>query len=65
MTKKFIATIEAKRPAEATLKKVLELRKSLTLAQIAKLWGITPQRVWALEQRAKGKLRVDEQTEKL
>ena len=65
MAKKFIATIEAKRPAEATLKKVLELRKSLTLSQIAKLWGISPQRVWALEQRAKKELRVDEQSETL
>ena len=56
MGKKFVVTIEAKRPAEATLQKVLELRKSLTLAQIAILWGITPQRVWALEQKAKREL---------
>ena len=54
MDKKFIATIEAKRPADATLERVLELRKSLTLAEIGKLWGISPQRVWALEMRAKG-----------
>ena len=56
MGKKFIASIEAKRPAEATLQKVLELRKNLTLAQIGTLWNITPQRVWALEQKAKREL---------
>ena len=55
MGKKFLATIEAKRPADATLEKVLELRKNLTLAEIGKLWGISAQRVWALEQRAKRK----------
>jgi len=55
MSKRFIALIEAKRPADATFEKVLELRKSLTLAEIGKLWGISPQRVWKLEQRAKEK----------
>ena len=52
MTKRFMAIIEAKRPADATYEKVLEQRTSLTLAEIAKLWRLTPQRVWALEQRA-------------
>ena len=53
MTKRFMAIIEAKRPADATYEKVLELRKLLTLAKIAEMWHITPQRVWALEKRAK------------
>jgi len=57
MGKKFLATIEAKRPADATLERVLELRKSLTLAEIGKLWGISKQRVWQLIQKAKTKKR--------
>jgi len=46
-------TVHGRRPADATLEKVLELREHLTLQEIATLWGISRQRVWALEKRAK------------
>ncbi len=53
MKKNFVATLQAKRPADATHEKLLKLREYLTQAEIATLWGITRQRVCALEKRAK------------
>lgn len=58
MRKKYTTTVtvKGKRPADATLEKLLELREHLTLAEIAQLWGISRQRVWALEKKAKERL---------
>ena len=53
MPKKLVVTVKGKRPADATLEKLLKLRQYLTLAEIGQLWGISRQRVWALEKRAK------------
>ena len=51
--KKKVITIEGKRPADATPERALELSKTLTQADIARLWGISRQRVQQLIQKTK------------
>jgi len=52
MKQKFI-TIQGKRPADATPEKALQLSKTLSQVEIAKLWGISRQRVSQLIKKAK------------
>ncbi len=55
MSKKVIS-INGKRPYDATPSKALELSLTLTQADIAKLWGISRQRVHQLIQKAKAEI---------
>ena len=52
MSKKVIS-IEGKRPAEATPELALKLSQTLTQADIARLWGISRQRVQQLIRKAR------------
>lgn len=52
MSKKVITT-QGKRPADATPEKALELSATLTQVEIARLWGISRQRVNQLIKKAK------------
>ena len=55
MSKKRITT-EGKRPADATFEKALELSKTLSNAEIGRLWGISRERVRQLIKKAKSML---------
>lgn len=53
MAKKPISIL-GKRPFDATPEKALELSQTVTQTEIAKLWGISHQRVSQLIKKAKG-----------
>jgi len=48
-----VITIQGKRPADATPERALELSKTLSQVEIARLWGISRQRVNQLIKKAK------------
>jgi len=54
MRDKRVIVTHGKRPFDATPERALELNKTLSQAEIAKLWNISRQRVQQLVNKAKG-----------
>jgi DNA-directed RNA polymerase specialized sigma subunit len=52
---KYQIIVEGKRPLDATPERALELSQTMKQTEIAKMWGISKQRVNQLIKKAKGK----------